>query len=257
MYACADAMHEEYKAIIDAGLTVQLDDPAIGENWDQQKNEPNIEGYRRYTKMQIDAVNHAIKGLPPNKIRFHLCWGSWHGPHTTDIPMKHLVDLMLAVNCDYYSFEAANARHEHEWKIWKDVKLPAGKKILPGVVTHSTNLIEHPEIVADRIIRFAEAVGPENVIASTDCGLGGRVHPQIAWAKLKALSEGAALASKHLYQGRAARLTRITPRPRMREDYRIEGAGVSPPAPFFFRFTGKRRARGYARRFGSRSNNRK
>jgi len=203
LYACADAMHEEYKAIVDAGLMVQLDDPAIGENWDQQKNEPSVEGYRRYTKMQIDALNHSIKGLPASKVRFHLCFGSWHGPHSTDIPMKHLVDLMLAVNADYYSFEAANARHEHEWKIWKEVKLPAGKKILPGVVTHSTNLIEHPELVADRIIRFAEAVGPENVIASTDCGLGGRVHPQIAWAKLKALSEGAALASKQLSQGRA------------------------------------------------------
>ena len=204
LYACADAVHEEYKAIIDAGFIVQLDDPAIGENWDQQKNEPSVEGYRRYTRMQIDALNHAIKGLPSSKIRFHLCWGSWHGPHTTDIPMTHLVDLMLAVNADYYSFEAANARHEHEWKIWKDIKLPAGKKILPGVVTHSTNLIEHPELVADRICRFAEAVGPENVIASTDCGLGGRVHPQIAWAKLKALSQGAELASKRLYAKAAA-----------------------------------------------------
>jgi 5-methyltetrahydropteroyltriglutamate--homocysteine methyltransferase len=204
LYACADAMHEEYKAIIDAGFIVQLDDPAIGENWDQQKNEPSIEGYRRYTKMQIDALNHAIKGLPSSKIRFHLCWGSWHGPHTTDIPMQHLIDLMLAVNADYYSFEAANARHEHEWKIWKEVKLPAGKKILPGVVTHSTNLIEHPELVADRICRFAEAVGPDSVIASTDCGLGGRVHPQIAWAKLKALSEGAELASKRLFAKVAA-----------------------------------------------------
>jgi len=204
LYACADAMHEEYKAIIDAGFIVQLDDPAIGENWDQQKNEPSVEGYRRYTKMQIDALNHAIKGLPSSRIRFHLCWGSWHGPHTTDIPMKHLVDLMLAVNADYYSFEAANARHEHEWKLWKDVKLPAGKKILPGVVTHSTNLIEHPELVADRICRFAEVVGPDAVIASTDCGLGGRVHPQIAWAKLKALSEGAELASKRLYSKVAA-----------------------------------------------------
>jgi 5-methyltetrahydropteroyltriglutamate--homocysteine methyltransferase len=204
LYACADAMREEYKAIVDAGLSVQLDDPAIGENWDQQKNEPSVEGYRRYTKMQIDALNHAIKGLPADKIRFHLCYGSWHGPHSTDIPMKHLVDLMLAVNADYYSFEAANARHEHEWKIWKDVKLPAGKKILPGVVTHSTNLIEHPELVADRIIKFAEAVGRENVIASTDCGLGGRVHPQIAWAKLKALSEGAELASKRLWARAAA-----------------------------------------------------
>ena len=204
LYACADAAREEYKAIIDAGFIVQLDDPAIGENWDQQKNEPSVEGYRRYTRMQIDALNHAIKGLPSSKIRFHLCWGSWHGPHTTDIPMTHLVDLMLAVNADYYSFEAANARHEHEWKLWKDIKLPAGKKILPGVVTHSTNLIEHPELVADRICRFAEAVGPENVIASTDCGLGGRVHPQIAWAKLKALSQGAALASKRLYAKAAA-----------------------------------------------------
>jgi 5-methyltetrahydropteroyltriglutamate--homocysteine methyltransferase len=204
LYACADAAREEYKAIIDAGFIVQLDDPAIGENWDQQKNEPSVEGYRRYTRMQIDALNHAIKGLPSSKIRFHLCWGSWHGPHTTDIPMTHLVDLMLAVNADYYSFEAANARHEHEWKLWKDIKLPAGKKILPGVVTHSTNLIEHPELVADRICRFAEAVGPENVIASTDCGLGGRVHPQIAWAKLKALSQGAELASKRLYAKAAA-----------------------------------------------------
>jgi 5-methyltetrahydropteroyltriglutamate--homocysteine methyltransferase len=204
LYACADAMHEEYKAIVDAGFIVQLDDPAIGENWDQQKIEPSVEGYRRYTRMQIDALNHSIKGLPPSKIRFHLCWGSWHGPHTTDIPMKHLVDLMLAVNADYYSFEAANARHEHEWKLWTDVKLPAGKKILPGVVTHSTNLIEHPELVADRICRFAEAVGPEAVIASTDCGLGGRVHPQIAWAKLKALAEGAELASKRLYSKVAA-----------------------------------------------------
>jgi 5-methyltetrahydropteroyltriglutamate--homocysteine methyltransferase len=204
LYACADAMHEEYKAIIDAGFIVQLDDPAIGENWDQQKNEPSVEGYRRYTRMQIDALNHAIKGLPSSMIRFHLCWGSWHGPHTTDIPMTHLVDLMLAVNADYYSFEAANARHEHEWKIWKDIKLPVGKKILPGVVTHSTNLIEHPELVADRICRFAEAVGPENVIASTDCGLGGRVHPQIAWAKLKALSQGAELASRRLYAKAAA-----------------------------------------------------
>jgi len=204
LYACADAVREEYKAIIDAGFIVQLDDPAIGENWDQQKNEPSVEGYRRYTRMQIDALNHAIKGLPSSMIRFHLCWGSWHGPHTTDIPMTHLVDLMLAVNADYYSFEAANARHEHEWKIWKDIKLPAGKKILPGVVTHSTNLIEHPELVADRICRFAEAVGPENVIASTDCGLGGRVHPQIAWAKLKALSQGAELASKRLYAKKAA-----------------------------------------------------
>jgi 5-methyltetrahydropteroyltriglutamate--homocysteine methyltransferase len=199
MYACADAMREEYKAIVDAGLIVQLDDPAIGENWDQQKAEPSVEGYRRYTKKCIDALNYSIRGLPADRIRFHLCWGSWHGPHTTDIPMKHLLDLMLEVNACAYSFEAANARHEHEWKLWKDVKLPDGKVIMPGVVTHSTNLIEHPEIVADRICRFAEVVGRDKVVASTDCGLGGRVHPQIAWAKLEALAQGAELASKRLW----------------------------------------------------------
>jgi 5-methyltetrahydropteroyltriglutamate--homocysteine methyltransferase len=199
MYACADAMREEYKAIIDAGLSMQLDDPAIGESWDQSKEEPTVEGYRRYTKLCLDVLNHAIRGLPSDRIRFHLCWGSWHGPHVTDIPMKHLIDLMLTVNADYYSFEAANVRHEHEWRLWKDIKLSAGKKILPGVVSHSTNLIEHPDLIADRIIRFAEAVGRDNVIASTDCGLGGRVHPQVAWAKLEALSDGAALATERLW----------------------------------------------------------
>jgi len=198
MYACAEAMREEYKAIVDAGLILQLDDPAIGENWDQQKEEPSVEGYRRYSKKCIDVLNHAIRGLPSDRIRFHLCWGSWHGPHTTDIPMQHLIDLMLAVNANAYSFEAANPRHEHEWKLWKNTKLPDGKVIMPGVVTHSTNLIEHPEVVADRIVRFAEAVGPDKVVASTDCGLGGRVHPQIAWAKLEVLAQGAELASKRV-----------------------------------------------------------
>lgn len=198
MYVGADAMREEYKAIIDAGLIVQFDDPAIGENWDQQKSEPSVEGYRRYSQKCIDALNYSIHGLPADKIRFHLCWGSWHGPHTTDIPMKHLLDLMLAVNADAYSFEAANLRHEHEWKLWKDIKLPGHKVIMPGVVTHSTNLIEHPEVVADRIMRFVNTVGPDKVIASTDCGLGGRVHPQLAWAKLEALAQGAELASKQV-----------------------------------------------------------
>jgi 5-methyltetrahydropteroyltriglutamate--homocysteine methyltransferase len=204
MYACADAMREEYKAIIDGGLSVQLDDPAFAENWDQSKKEPSVEGYRRYTEKCVEILNYAIRGLPQEKIRFHLCWGSWHGPHTTDIPMKHLVDLMLKINAGAYSFEAANARHGHEWKLWKDIKLPAGKVILPGIVSHSTNLIEHPELVADRIVNFAEAVGRENVVASTDCGLGGRVHPQIAWAKLEALAQGAELASKRLWRQAAA-----------------------------------------------------
>jgi 5-methyltetrahydropteroyltriglutamate--homocysteine methyltransferase len=196
IYACADAMREEYKAIIDAGLMLQLDDPAIAENWDQINPAPTVEDYRRFTMVRVEALNHAIRDLPTERIRFHLCWGSWHGPHVTDIPMADIVEVMLAINAGAYSFEAANVRHEHEWKVWQDVKLPPGKVILPGVVSHSTNVVEHPELVAERIARFAAGVGSENVVASTDCGLGGRVHPQVAWAKLQSLVEGAALASK-------------------------------------------------------------
>jgi 5-methyltetrahydropteroyltriglutamate--homocysteine methyltransferase len=199
LYACAEALREEYTAIINAGLILQLDDPAIAENWDQIVPEPSVEAYQRFTMVRIDALNHAIRGLPSERIRFHLCWGSWHGPHVTDIPMADIVEVMLAVNAGCYSFEAANVRHEHEWRVWQDVKLPDGKVIAPGVVSHATNVIEHPELVADRIVRFADIVGRENVIASTDCGLGGRVHPQIAWAKLEALSQGAALATKRLW----------------------------------------------------------
>ena len=198
LYACADAMHEEYKAIVDAGLMLQIDDPVIADNWDQFVPEPSVEAYIRFTRPRIEALNHAIRGLPPERIRFHLCWGSWHGPHSTDIPMSDIVQLMLEVNAGTYSFEAANARHEHEWTIWHDVKLPDSKLIMPGVVSHATNVIEHPELVAQRIERFARAVGPDRVIAGTDCGLGGRVHPQIAWAKLEALSEGAALAGARI-----------------------------------------------------------
>jgi 5-methyltetrahydropteroyltriglutamate--homocysteine methyltransferase len=199
LYACADAMREEYVAIIDAGLMLQLDDPAIAENWDQITPEPSVEDYKRFTRVRVEALNHAIRELPPERIRFHLCWGSWHGPHTTDIPMAHIVDVMLEINAGAYSFEAANVRHEHEWKLWQDIELPQGKVLLPGVVSHSTNVVEHPELVADRIVRYAHAVGRENVIASTDCGLGGRVHPQIAWAKLEALAQGADLATQRLW----------------------------------------------------------
>ena len=199
LYAAAEALREEYVAIIDAGLMLQLDDPAIAENWDQIVPEPSVEAYKRFTMVRIEALNHAIRGLPPERIRFHLCWGSWHGPHVTDIPMADIVDVMLAVNAGTYSFEAANVRHEHEWRVWQEVALPEGKSIAPGVVSHATNVIEHPQLVADRIVRFARLVGRENVIASTDCGLGGRVHPQIAWAKLEALSAGAALASAELW----------------------------------------------------------
>ena len=150
--------------------------------------------------LRVEALIASIKGLPQDRIRFHLCWGSWHGPHTTDIPMKDIVDVMLAISAGAYSFEAGNVRHEHEWRVWEDVKLPNDKLILPGVVSHATNVVEHPELVADRIIRFAELVGRERVIASTDCGLGGRVHPDIAWAKLDALVQGARLASARLWR---------------------------------------------------------
>lgn len=199
MFACAEAMREEYKAIIDAGLVLQLDDPSIAENWDQINPEPTVEAYRKFAMLRVEAMNAAIKGLPQDRIRFHLCWGSWHGPHTTDIPMKDIVDVMLAINAGAYSFEAGNVRHEHEYRVWQDVKLPDDKLILPGVVSHATNVVEHPELVAERILRFANLVGRERVIASTDCGLGGRVHADIAWAKLEALAQGAALASKQLW----------------------------------------------------------
>ena len=199
LFACADAMREEYTAIIDAGLILQLDDPSIAENWDQIIPEPSIEAYRRFTAVRIEALNHAIRGLPEDRIRFHLCWGSWHGPHLTDLPMRDIVDLMLTVKCQAYSFEAANARHEHEWSVWRDVKLPDDKLILPGIVGHATNVVEHPELVAERLVRFASLVGRERVIASTDCGLGGRLHPDIAWAKLEALAEGARLATRQLW----------------------------------------------------------
>jgi 5-methyltetrahydropteroyltriglutamate--homocysteine methyltransferase len=199
IYACADAMREEYKAIVDAGLILQIDDPSIAENFDQIVPEPAIEDYRTFTQIRVEALNYALRDLPADRIRFHLCWGSWHGPHTTDIEFKHIVDLMLSINAGAYTFEAANARHEHEWKVWETVKLPEGKVILPGVVGHATNVVEHPELVADRIERFAKLVGRENVIASTDCGLGGRIHPQIAWAKLEALAQGAELATKRLW----------------------------------------------------------
>ena len=199
LYACAEAMREEYKAILDAGLVLQLDDPATATGWDMIDPEPSVEDYKKFTMVRVEALNHALRGLPQERIRFHLCWGSWHGPHTTDIPMREIVDVMLAVNAGAYSFEAGNVRHEHEWRVWEDVKLPDAKLILPGVVCHATNVVEHPELVADRILRFANLVGRERVIASTDCGLGGRVRPDIAWAKLEVLAQGAARASRQLW----------------------------------------------------------
>jgi 5-methyltetrahydropteroyltriglutamate--homocysteine methyltransferase len=199
VFACAEAMREEYKAIVDAGLILQIDDPAVAENFDQINPEPPVEDYRKFTMPRVEALNHALRGLPRDRIRFHLCWGSWHGPHTTDIAMRDIVEVMLKIDAGAYSFEAGNVRHEHEWAVWKDARLPDDKLILPGVVSHATNVVEHPELVAERIGRFASLVGRERVIASTDCGLGGRVHPDIAWAKLETLAQGAAIASKRLW----------------------------------------------------------
>ena len=200
LYACADAMREEYVAIVEAAWccsSTTRRSPRTGTRSTRRRAWRTTGASPR---KRVEALNHAIRGLPADRIRFHLCWGSWHGPHTTDIPMADIVDVMLEINAGAYSFEAANVRHEHEWKVWHDVKLPEGKVILPGVVSHSTNVIEHPELVADRIARYAEAVGRENVVASTDCGLGGRVHPQIAWAKLDTLVKGAELASSQLWR---------------------------------------------------------
>ena len=200
MFACADAMREEYKAIVEAGL-----DPAARRSGHRRElGHDQSRAHGRGLPEVHDGPGDGAQSRDPRacrkeRIRFHLCWGSWHGPHTTDIPMRDIVEVMLAINAHAYSFEAGNVRHEHEWKVWQDVKLPDGKLILPGVVSHATNVVEHPELVAERIVRFANLVGRERVIASTDCGLGGRVHPQIAWAKLEALAQGAALASRQLW----------------------------------------------------------
>ena len=199
MYACADAMREEYTAIIDAGLILQLDDPAIAENWDQINPAPSVDDYRRFTMKRVEALNYAIRGLPAERIRFHLCWGSWHGPHTTDLPMADIVDVMLEINAGAYSFEAANvaARARVEGLAGREAARRQGHLARRGHPLHQRH--RAPEVVADRIVRFAEAVGRENVIASTDCGLGGRVHPQIAWAKLDTLVKGAELATRRLW----------------------------------------------------------
>jgi 5-methyltetrahydropteroyltriglutamate--homocysteine methyltransferase len=200
VFALAEALREEYLAVVKAGFVLQIDDPGLPDWWDMIKPAMSVEDYiGKFAKLRIDALNHALRGIPEDRIRYHLCWGSWHGPHTHDLPFEHILGLMLEVKAQCYSFEAANVRHEHEWRLWETTKLPDGKMILPGVVSHSTNLIEHPDLIADRIIRFARLVGRENVIAGTDCGLGGRVHAEIAWAKLGALAEGAKLASKRLW----------------------------------------------------------
>jgi 5-methyltetrahydropteroyltriglutamate--homocysteine methyltransferase len=203
--AIADAMHHEYKAITDAGLIVQLDDARAAVTYDRMVPPGSFEDYHRWVARQMEVINHALKGIPPSQVRYHVCWGSWPGPHTTDVPMRKIIDLILSANAGAYVLEMANPRHEHEWQIWKDVKLPEGKILIPGVISHATNVVEHPELVAERITRLARLVGRERVIAGTDCGFAQgpfyqRVHPSIMWAKLEAMAEGAKIASRELWK---------------------------------------------------------
>jgi 5-methyltetrahydropteroyltriglutamate--homocysteine methyltransferase len=199
LYAIADAMREEYQAIIAAGFLLQIDDPDLPDAW-QIHPHMSVPEYRQFAELRVEALNHALRDIPPERVRLHVCWGSYHGPHKYDIPLKDIVDLILRVRVGGYSIEASNPRHEHEWRVWEDVKLPEGKVLIPGVVGHATDFIEHPELVAERLVKYARLVGRENVIAGTDCGLGGRVgHAKIVWAKFEALAEGAQLATKQLW----------------------------------------------------------
>jgi len=199
VFAIAEAMHEEYQAIVDAGFVLQIDDPDLADGW-QVHPETSVEEYRQIAQVRIEALNHALRGIPLDRIRLHVCWGSYHGPHKHDIPLRDIVDLILLVRAGAYSIEASNPRHDHEWRVWEDVGLPEGKVLIPGVVGHASDFIEHPQLVAERLVRYARLVGRENVIAGTDCGLGGRVgHPEIVWAKFQAMAEGAKLASEELW----------------------------------------------------------
>jgi 5-methyltetrahydropteroyltriglutamate--homocysteine methyltransferase len=203
VFAIADAMHEEYKAIVDAGLVVQIDDPQLLTEY-LRKPHLSMDEWRKWASQQIEALNHALRGIPSEKIRFHTCYGIDVGPRIHDLELKDIVDLLLKLNVGAYSLEGANARHEHEWKVWKDVKLPDDRILIPGVITQSSVLVEHPELVADRIVRYAEAVGRERVIAGTDCGFGTiaglpTIHVSIVWNKMKSLVDGARLASRRLW----------------------------------------------------------
>jgi 5-methyltetrahydropteroyltriglutamate--homocysteine methyltransferase len=202
--AIAEAMRTEYKMIVDSGILLQLDDARSAVTFDRMVPPASFADYRSWLAGQVDILNHAIEGLPPDRIRYHVCWGSWPGPHTSDVPLKDIVDLILKVKVGAYVIEGANPRHEHEWQVWKKAKLAAGQVLIPGVISHATNVVEHPELVAERIVRLAKFVGRENVIAGTDCGFAQgpfyrRVHPSVMWAKLEALSAGARLASKDLW----------------------------------------------------------
>ncbi|TAK86176.1 MAG: hypothetical protein EPO20_08210 [Betaproteobacteria bacterium] len=204
LHAIARAMRAEYRAIVDAGLLLQLDDARLAVTYDRMVPPGTFADYRKWAAMQVEAINHALQGIPQERVRYHVCWGSWPGPHSTDVALKDIVDLVLKVNAGTYLIEGANPRHAHEWRVWEDARLPEGKLLAPGIISHATNVVEHPELVAERIVRLAKIVGRERVMASTDCGFAQgpfhrRVHPSIMWAKLEALAQGARLASKELF----------------------------------------------------------
>jgi 5-methyltetrahydropteroyltriglutamate--homocysteine methyltransferase len=199
LMACADATHEEYQAIVNAGFLLQVDDPDLPDGW-HIHTEMDLPQYLEFADLRVEALNRALKGIPEDRVRFHTCWGSYHGPHKYDLPLKDIVHLILKVKAGAYSIEASNPRHDHEWEVWETTKLPAGKQLIPGVVGHCSDHIEHPQLVANRLLKYAEIVGRENIMAGTDCGLGSRVgHPNIAWSKYEAMVEGARIASKKLW----------------------------------------------------------
>jgi 5-methyltetrahydropteroyltriglutamate--homocysteine methyltransferase len=205
LQAIAEAMRTEYRMIVDAGFLVQLDDARTAVTYDRMVPPASFADYRHWVGRYVEVLNHALKGIPQDLVRYHVCWGSWPGPHTTDVPLRDIVDLMVQVRAGAYVIEGANPRHEHEWKVWQSVKLPAGKVLVPGVISHATNIVEHPELVCERIVRLARLVGRDNIIAGTDCGFAQspmyrRVHPSIMWAKLEALAAGAKLASRELWR---------------------------------------------------------
>jgi len=204
LFALAEALREEYRAVLDAGLRIQIDDAFLPYTYERIVPPLTMAEYRKWAELRIDALNHALEGLPQERIRYHICWGSWNGPHTHDVPLKDIVDLLLKLRVGGYQFEAANVRHEHEWKVWQSVKIPPGRVLIPGVISHATNVVEHPELVADRLACYANIVGRENVMAGTDCGFAQgpftrRVHPTIQWAKLRAQAEGAKIATERLW----------------------------------------------------------
>ena len=209
VFALADALHEEYRGIVESGLLLQVDDAVLMHEADTMLSRgQSYDEYRRWARLRVDALNHALRGLPEDRIRYHICFGSWHGPHAYDPPLRDAIDLVLAVKARYYLMEQANPRHEHEWKIWEDVTLPEDKVLIPGVVTHHTNVVEHPELVAQRLVRLANVVGRDRVMGGTDCGFAQgafvhRVHEEIQWAKLASLAEGAKIASRELWGAKA------------------------------------------------------